>query len=337
MQNECFVLSRDGIHFSAKSGPRNKIDAYGTLYISTLRMVFVNEKAGSDTRGFDIPLATLYKESFNQPIFGANNMTGLSPPLDLPEGADHWKWCISFRNGGVGTFLPFFFRLLQEMRRRMQEASAPTAQPTQVKTTRPPHPPLRAPTLDSIPNHPRREPPCRLLYVRGRLPLWRRRCRRMSCKVSCSLPLWIRATPRSSTSRRRSAEGHEVRGCVCPVRHGRNGIMCSPSSARHARHHTATCRASVHATLRVLMEGHYRCCNERPFQPMRIEASSLERIPSCERHGVRYGSRGSDAFDAFARFLGTLGCRARSASWRVACCDALMEPSYAHRGTGSVV
>lgn len=160
MQNECFVLSRDGIHFSAKSGPRNKIDAYGTLYISTLRMVFVNEKAGSDNRGFDIPLATLYKESFNQPIFGANNMTGLSPPLDLPEGADHWKWCISFRNGGVGTFLPFFFRLLQEMRRRMQEASAPTAQPTQVSTTRPPHPPLRAPTLDSIPNHPRRSSLC---------------------------------------------------------------------------------------------------------------------------------------------------------------------------------
>ena len=103
MANEMFVLSRDGIHFSAKAGPRNKVDAYGTLYISTLRMVFVNDKAGSENAAFDIPLATLYKESFNQPIFGANNMTGLSPPLDLPEGADHWKWCISFRNGGVGT------------------------------------------------------------------------------------------------------------------------------------------------------------------------------------------------------------------------------------------
>ena len=66
-------------------------------------MVFVNDKAGSEHAAFDIPLATLYKESFNQPIFGANNMTGLSPPLDLPEGADHWKWCISFRNGGVGS------------------------------------------------------------------------------------------------------------------------------------------------------------------------------------------------------------------------------------------
>lgn len=137
MSNEMFVLSRGGIHFTAKAGPRNKIDAYGTLYISTLRMVFVNEKQGSEQTGFDMPLATLYKESFNQPIFGANNLTGLSPPLDLPEGADHWKWCISFRNGGVGTFLPFFFQLLQEMRRRMQSASAATATPVAQGSTVP--------------------------------------------------------------------------------------------------------------------------------------------------------------------------------------------------------
>jgi len=129
MANEVFVLSRDGIHFSAKSGRSNKVDAYGTLYISTLRMVFVNDKTGAEHKAFDMPLATLYKESFNQPIFGANNMTGLSPPLDLPDGADHWKWCLSFRNGGVGTFLPFFFRLLQEMRRRMQESTAQPAAP----------------------------------------------------------------------------------------------------------------------------------------------------------------------------------------------------------------
>ena len=41
------------------------------------------------------------------------------------------KWCVSFRNGGVGTFLPFFFRLLQEMRNRMAQpppGAAPVAQ-----------------------------------------------------------------------------------------------------------------------------------------------------------------------------------------------------------------
>ena len=44
-----------------------------------------------------------------------------------------YKWCISFRNGGVGTFLPFFFRLLMEMRNRMngaaqQQQQAPVVQ-----------------------------------------------------------------------------------------------------------------------------------------------------------------------------------------------------------------
>ena len=134
MANEAFVLCRGGIHFSAKAGPRSKVDFYGTLYLSTLRMVVVNDKTGAECTGFDMPLATLYKEAFNQPIFGANNMTGLSPPLDTPDGADHWKWCISFRNGGVGTFLPFFFRLLQEMRRRMAEAPP---QQAQVRARRP--------------------------------------------------------------------------------------------------------------------------------------------------------------------------------------------------------
>ena len=81
-------------------------------------------------QAFDLPLATMRNEKFNQPIFGANNMTGASPPLDLPEGSDNYKWCIKFNNGGVGTFLPFFFRLLQEMRARMQQATAaPVAEP----------------------------------------------------------------------------------------------------------------------------------------------------------------------------------------------------------------
>eukprot|EP00965_Chrysotila_dentata_P245710 6206726-Pleurochrysis_carterae.AAC.2 len=31
---------------------------------------------------FDLPLATMRDEAFNQPIFGANNLTGTSAPLD---------------------------------------------------------------------------------------------------------------------------------------------------------------------------------------------------------------------------------------------------------------
>ena len=125
MAGELFVLSRDTIHCTVKGVSGCKIDAHGTLFLSTLRMVFVSEKPGSS---FDIPLATLKNESFNQPIFWANNMTGVSPPLDQPpECTQEYKWCVEFRNGGVGTFLPFFFRLLHEMRTRLQRDAQPAA------------------------------------------------------------------------------------------------------------------------------------------------------------------------------------------------------------------
>ena len=127
MANEFFVLSRGGVSFHAKAGRGGpKVEGSGTIYLSTLRMVFVSDRASSS---FDVPLATLYSEKFNQPIFGANNLTGTSPPLDLPPERDHYTWCIKFNNGGVGTFLPFFFRLLQEMRMRMQQAPQAAAAP----------------------------------------------------------------------------------------------------------------------------------------------------------------------------------------------------------------
>ena len=121
MSGEMFVLSRSGIAFSAKSG-RTKFDASGDLYLSTLRLVFVS-KSGTGLQGFDIPMATISEESFNQPIFGANNLTGTSPPLnsDLTEPI---TWRLGFNNGGVGTFLPLYFRILSEMRRRMSQGPA---------------------------------------------------------------------------------------------------------------------------------------------------------------------------------------------------------------------
>lgn len=119
MNGEIFMLSRSGISFTAKSG-RYKFDAKGDLYLSTLRLVFVS-KGNRDFQGFDIPIATLAEESFNQPIFGANNLSGASPPLEGTGLTETIKWCIYFNNGGVGTFLPLFFRILSEMRSRVAQ------------------------------------------------------------------------------------------------------------------------------------------------------------------------------------------------------------------------
>ena len=84
-------------------------------------------QAGGSLDGFDLPIATLVEESFNQPIFGANNLTGSSPPLEGSGLAATIKWKISFNNGGVGTFLPLFFRLLNEMRQRMSQPQTTAA------------------------------------------------------------------------------------------------------------------------------------------------------------------------------------------------------------------
>ena len=149
MPGEFFVLSRHGISFSAKSGSW-KGEGRGNLYLSTLRIVFVvrrppaangvnhatsrhphavvrppqAQQRGGSCESFDLPLGTMHNEKFNQPIFGANNMTGTSEPL--PGGlTDEIKWTLTFKEGGVGTFLPLFFRLVHEMRRRMAQESQP--------------------------------------------------------------------------------------------------------------------------------------------------------------------------------------------------------------------
>ena len=64
-------------------------------------------------------------ERFNQPIFGANNMSGANEPLPGGGLSDEIKWTLTFKDGGVGTFLPLFFRLLSEMRTRMSQPAAP--------------------------------------------------------------------------------------------------------------------------------------------------------------------------------------------------------------------
>jgi hypothetical protein len=123
MPGEFFVLSRGGISFSAKSGSR-KCEGRGDLFLSTLRIVFVARRGGS-IEAFDLPLATMRSERFNQPIFGANNMSGANEPLPGGGLSEEIKWTLTFKDGGVGTFLPLFFRLLQEMRQRMAVHSEP--------------------------------------------------------------------------------------------------------------------------------------------------------------------------------------------------------------------
>ena len=81
-------------------------------------MILINSKnlAKSDFKAFDIPHALTFKEKFNQPIFGANNWSGMTKPLfgALPNDAEFKIW---FMQGGCGKFNKVYRFSLGEIRR----------------------------------------------------------------------------------------------------------------------------------------------------------------------------------------------------------------------------
>eukprot|EP00929_Paragymnodinium_shiwhaense_P030102 TRINITY_DN17113_c0_g2_i1.p1 TRINITY_DN17113_c0_g2~~TRINITY_DN17113_c0_g2_i1.p1 ORF type:complete len:222 (+),score=44.25 TRINITY_DN17113_c0_g2_i1:59-724(+) len=121
---EAFVLKRDGIDFEGKLPRGGKLTGRGVFFMSSKRIIFVaTEKSGrKDFKSFAIPLVSLQRPKFEQPIFGANYLGGVAHPLEegsiLDGGA---AFSLTFNNGGCGTFLPLFYQLLHEMQEQREE------------------------------------------------------------------------------------------------------------------------------------------------------------------------------------------------------------------------
>jgi len=120
LPGETFILKRGDIWFDGRlpSG-MGKLTAKGTMFFTNQRMVFValSDRNSKDFHSFEIPLKQVTKYSFEQPIFGANYMDirGEAAPGNSVQmvGALTTYW--SFYNGGCGTFLPPFFRIMKSV------------------------------------------------------------------------------------------------------------------------------------------------------------------------------------------------------------------------------
>lgn len=107
------------------------MSAKGSLFMTTRRITFVCKKV-TTTRGvslaaFDLPFTFISGEKFNQPIFGANYLSGIVAPvpgMGLPQPG---KFRLTFNNGGVGTFLRFFFIMMDQARRAASASSGSAA------------------------------------------------------------------------------------------------------------------------------------------------------------------------------------------------------------------
>eukprot|EP00928_Gymnodinium_smaydae_P063541 TRINITY_DN47096_c0_g1_i1.p1 TRINITY_DN47096_c0_g1~~TRINITY_DN47096_c0_g1_i1.p1 ORF type:complete len:212 (-),score=48.15 TRINITY_DN47096_c0_g1_i1:64-699(-) len=115
---EAFVLKRDGIDFECELRPGGKLWGRGVFFLSSKRIVFVaTGKANrADFKSFEVNLATLDNPKFNQPIFGANYLSGIASPSATSESAfGPTQFSLTFNNGGCGTFLNSFYQLLSEV------------------------------------------------------------------------------------------------------------------------------------------------------------------------------------------------------------------------------
>ncbi|KAG8463945.1 hypothetical protein KFE25_000113 [Diacronema lutheri] len=134
MENERLVLRREGVELEATiDGAQHRLRGFAVL--SNLRIVFVATDP-SAISAVDLPLAHLRDESFNQPIFGCNNLTGVTAPIRGGSVRADIAWKLSFREGGVGTWLPWFFTVLKVMRTHMEAVAVGQASDLPVPSAR---------------------------------------------------------------------------------------------------------------------------------------------------------------------------------------------------------
>ena len=114
LPGEFFLLKRENITCTVQVAGQSKLKAAGVFYLSTQRIVFVSIPARKARfQSFEAPLRGIINERFNQPIFGANYLSGVATGSRLPNPA---KFSLKFNSGGVGTFLRLFFTMMEKFR-----------------------------------------------------------------------------------------------------------------------------------------------------------------------------------------------------------------------------
>ncbi|ETV79269.1 hypothetical protein, variant [Aphanomyces astaci] len=95
--DEMFILERPGVSFTCTTASGSKFKANGRIYITTQRLVFCADKGTTqhDTffEAFEIPLDNVRRDKFNQPIFGACNISGDVFPVQYISSLDVIYYC----------------------------------------------------------------------------------------------------------------------------------------------------------------------------------------------------------------------------------------------------
>jgi hypothetical protein len=128
VEGEILIVYRDFVEIEVRMDGVGKRTAKGKVflcvmkvYLSSLRMVFVNEKYQTeDFKSFDMPIQHLFAESVEMPIFGSTYLKGSVKPLfGLLPGNSHFK--LWFYKGSTDTFIRFLSKLIDAHRKGINQ------------------------------------------------------------------------------------------------------------------------------------------------------------------------------------------------------------------------
>ena len=124
-QGEVLYIRRKSIRLIAKIGGCS-IQSDGVLFCTSLRLCFVADKPTDKFTALEIPLMLVRNERFNQPLFGANNLSMNVSTANDWGTANEFSAKFEFRNGGAQTFLRIFWRVMSSVN---DTRNIPVAQP----------------------------------------------------------------------------------------------------------------------------------------------------------------------------------------------------------------
>lgn len=120
-RGELIVLRRPGVSFEATSKRYGKVSGSGEVFLSSHRIVFIPKTSSRpDFVSYELEMVEVLNEKFEQPIFGANYISGETIG---PNESEKSVWSLTLHDGGCGTILPVLADLLRRARARSLETN----------------------------------------------------------------------------------------------------------------------------------------------------------------------------------------------------------------------
>ena len=114
-ENEFFILKRNDISYRILLDSKKQYNGEGYIILTSERIIIFSTQRNSPFKCIEIPLNKIYQETFKQPLFGKNYLTGKCNPIFAsPFGS--FTFIIWLKGNRMGTLVGAFYTLIDSLR-----------------------------------------------------------------------------------------------------------------------------------------------------------------------------------------------------------------------------